>query len=112
MSNALHEVTDPQRLAELRQFVQSLPISLINDPNVQWQLYRVWETSENYEDRGVYYYHVEIALNQQIPLKCIILWPLGQLYLDAQSLLLLVQWKIDASLDAFNAGHHWRYKGL
>ena len=109
MSNALHEVTDPVRLAELRQFVQSLP--LIQDPGVQWSLLRAQETSENY-DHSISVYYVEIAVNAQWSLKGIILWPPGQLYLDAQSMLLLAQWRIDAALDAFNAGHHWRYKGL
>ena len=109
MSNALHEVTDPQRLAELRQFVQSLPLT--QDPGLLWRLHRAQETSENY-DHSISVYYVELWANAQWSLKGIILWPLGQLYLDAQSMLLLAQWKVDAALEAFNAGHHWRYKGL
>ena len=111
MSAALREVTDPQRLYELRKCVQETPLTL--DPSIPWRLYRAFETSAMYEDNGIFYYHVEITNPAEgYVLRGMLAWPPGQLYLDVQSTLLLVQWRIDATLDAFNAGHHWRYKGL
>lgn len=109
MSESYHEVTDVQTLIEIKMFVQNLRFS--NDVNERWVLHSAKETSANYEDRGIYPYFVELTYQQYV-IRGIIMLPNGLIFLDAASTQLLAQWQFQAMLDAFNAGHHWRYRGL
>lgn len=102
----MKEVTDPQ-LTELRMTIQNMPVT--DNANIQWRLFRAWEVTM-LEDITIYF--VEIVGNMQIVLRGILIWPIMELYLDHRSMLILIDERIQVQLDAFNAGKHWRYKGL
>ena len=102
----MKEVTNPQ-LFELQITIQNMQFT--NDPYIQWRLFKAWEVSI-LDD--ITYYRVEIVGNNQVPLYGILIWPMKELYLDLRSMLYLVEQRMETQLDAFNAGKHWRYKGL
>ena len=103
----MKEVTDPQ-LRELQIRIQGMPFTP-NDPYIIWRLFKAWEVT-TIEDTTIY--KIEIVSNNMMPLKGVLIWPIGDIYLDWQSMMFLVNNQIQAQLDAFNAGYHWRYKGL
>lgn len=102
----MKEVTGPQ-LRELQITIQNMPITGSKD--IQWRLVRAWEV---FMLDNITYYKVEIINNIMVPLRGILIWPVRELYLDMPSMLFLVEERITMQLDAFNAGYHWRYKGL
>lgn len=99
----MKEVTDEQELFKVRQTIQSIPL-LINT-NSMIQVRQAWMISDGW-------YRINLVFNQQRPLWGILLLDQCELYLDTISILVLVDERIQANLDAFNAGYHWRYKGL
>jgi hypothetical protein len=103
----MKEVTNP-RLFELQVRIQGMQFTP-NAPFLQWRLVKAWEVTI-VEDTTIY--KVEIVSNNMIPLRGILIWPIEDIYLDWQSMMFLVNQAIQAQLDAFNAGYHWRYKGL
>lgn len=103
----MKEVTGPQ-LFELQVRIQGMPFTP-NDPYLVWRLVRAWEVT-TIEDTTLY--KVEIVSNNQIPLRGLLIWPIRDIYFDWQSMMFLVNQAIQTQLDAFNAGYHWRYKGL
>lgn len=105
----LKEVTDDTNLRNLRMAVQSSSGYILYDPGIQLILTRAWKMGESD------FYMVEMTLSFQLQLKGILLFQSTnycQFFLDTPSTLALVQAKIDASLDQFNAGKHWKYKGI
>lgn len=104
----MEEITDRYKLLEIQRRIPALNV----DPFEQIQLYRAWEFTHNHESGNGTWYQVEIKYNQHWVLRGMLDYDRGILYLDVASMLLLVEQRIQAQLDAFNAGHHWRYKGL
>lgn len=105
----MNEITD-RKLSEIEHII--LGISISQDPGVQWRLYKAWEHSSNHEDGTGEWYQVVLIDQVMRSLGGILDAERRLLYLDLNSTLALVEERITAHLDAFNAGHHWRYKGL
>lgn len=99
----MKEVTDSQELFKVRQSIQNIPLLL--NTNMYLTVNRAWLLSEGW-------YRVQMALQNQVLLWGILFIDRNELYLDIISTLVLVDERIQAQLDAFNAGYHWRYKGL
>lgn len=99
----LKEVTDPQELFKIRYSIQNIPLMM--NTNTQVQMLHAWSLTDGW-------YRVNLVINQQRALWGILFIERNELYLDTISTLVLVEERIQANLDAFNAGYHWRYKGL
>ena len=99
----MKEVTDSQEVMKIQMAIQNIPI--IQDVNTLVQFRRAYQMSDGW-------YRVELVISQQVPLWGMLLLDQCELYLDFRSIMILVEQRIQANLDAFNAGKHWRYKGL
>lgn len=100
--NSLQEVTEPQKLFKIKQQVQSCFYP--PNPSIAYQLYRAWEYSSNYED-GPEMYQVEIVDNIGRSYRGMLDALQGLIYLDINSILGLVQDRIDGAIHTYNAGH-------
>lgn len=96
----MKEITSPVDLFCLNINVQNMPAIQSG-----FKVHRAWELAENW-------YSVELTDSRQRILRGIIDKSREIMYLDAASTMALVNELILEHLDAFNAGHHWRYKGL
>lgn len=99
----MNEITDQRKLFDLGIIIQDIPIT--QNPALSWRMYKAWELSGEW-------YQVEIGNQIGHTLRGVLDAERRLLYLDMNSLMFLVEERIIAQLDAFNAGHHWRYKGL
>ncbi len=106
----MKEVTDPRILDRLRMQIQSIPLS--QDTMSQWRLYKAWDYATNYEYGVPELYNVEIIDTVTRVASGVLDATRGKLYLDAMSLMGLVQQRIDAALHAYNAGHDPRFRGM
>lgn len=98
----MNEITDPQKRITLEQQVRN---SLFNpNPNNSYRLYKVWERSNEW-------YQVEIVDSVMRVYRGVLDSNLGILYLDSNSIISLLQDRIDSAIYTWNAGH-WPYKGL
>lgn len=99
----MKEVTDPQEMFKVKYAIQNIPLMM--DVNNQVQVRRAWLLNEGW-------YRVELTIMNQIALWGVLFIERNEIYLDTISMLFLVDERIQIQLDAFNAGKHWRYKGL
>lgn len=100
----MDEVTDMFIIDKIRQqFPSTL---LFRSTEVQLQIIKVWKTER--ED----WYQFHASVSYQWPINGFIDTHYGHVYLDAVSMVTIIQNIVQIELDMFNAGYHWRYKGL
>ncbi len=110
MSNDLQEVRDEQTLNKIKMQIQQVFPSYTT--GIAWHLHRAWEYSDNFESGHPTLYHVEIENNYHMVVKGVLDYTRGLLYLDMNSIMMLVQERIDTVLSIYNAGHDPRYRGM
>jgi len=106
----MKEVTDEIELGRLRSIVQSTPF--FDNPSIGFSLYRAFYDEHWGEHTSVQLYRIEIRSSESVMFCGLLSMPDGHVYLDWIATKVLVLNMIQSELDAFNAGHHWRYKGL
>jgi hypothetical protein len=100
MSSTYQEVRDEDVLRSIRMRIQN--ISFIQDANVKVQLYRAYETTDNYEGDGQEYF-VELAINQQAFLRGLLFMPIGMLFLDWESMMYLTRYVMQGYINSTNS---------
>lgn len=105
------EVTQSEGMFNLRIAVQNMDGYLLANPSTRLELVRAWKLEANNE----HLYLLELSVSHQIRLSAVMIYngPYGSLlFLDAPSIMIFVNDAILSNLEAFNAGHHWKFKGV
>jgi hypothetical protein len=101
-----NEITDEQVLLKLRLILQNGAMIGIS-PFIAYQLSRAWILVGGDE-----WYQVEIVDNINRVYRGMMDAKRGVVYLEVNSLLSLVQDRIDRALQAYNSGHDPRFRGM
>src|SRR5258708_32300732 len=105
----LKEVTDSSDLFNLRFAVQQNSVQVLQTSESIIQLMKAWWIGESD------FYSIELSIQLQIRLTGVMLFKSmydSQIFLDTASTLTLAQFRMEETLDRFNAGKHWKYKGI
>src|SRR5258708_30847415 len=107
----LKEVTDTSDLWNLRYAVQQSSPRLLQSADAQLILEQAWRIG----DTDFYTVRLHIGVIPQIGIEGVMLFKGNgncQIFLDSGSVFVVVSEMIDARLEQFNAGKHWKFKGV
>lgn len=107
MIEAQMNEVDSKTFRELQYMIQLRGAMISTSPHVVYQLEKAWRLlgSDGW-------YDVEIVDNVRRCYRGMFDTKRGIIYLDVNSIMGLVQDRIDAALHAYNAGHDPRFRGM